>query len=143
MHAEIEGKTFTNNDKSESNDSPPYQQYPARDFDGENAPIPYYGETGMPSPIQHRLSNKERPLSPDPTEVSSPIPESYRPDEEEKEVAIPSLQPDARQSSTSQGFRRRGTCGLPLFWLLVLVGVVIALAIGLGVGLGLGLNNGS
>lgn len=93
-------------------------------------------------PMQHRLLNKDHPFSPNPTEISSPIPESYRPDEEEKEVVIPPLHPGAGRQAPTQVGRRR-VCGLPLLWLLIVVGVIVALAIGLGVGLGVGLNNGS
>lgn len=92
--------------------------------------------------MHHRLSNKDRPLSP--SELVSPLPEAYQKDEEEKEVAPPPpIQSNAKYEEageTTASKPRRRICGIPLLWLLIIAGVIIALAIGLGVGLGVGLN---
>jgi hypothetical protein len=99
-----------------------------------------YGGEGYDD-VQHRLSNKDRPLSPD---LSSQFPESVLASEGDKEVAynppqpLPYQRPDAPRTSDN-----RRVCGVKssLFYgLLVLLIIFVALGIGLGVGLGVGLG---
>ncbi|KAF7194603.1 hypothetical protein HII31_04109 [Pseudocercospora fuligena] len=120
------------------NASPPYQQ--CQNFEGEQTGVPQYGQTQEGTVLgSHRLSDKERPYSP--TELVSPMPETYRSDNEEKEVVIPPLQPEAYQRPEERPQKRRRICGIPPLWFFIALAAVIILAIALGVGLGVGLNN--
>jgi len=122
------------------NNSPPYQGF--AEYDATSAPIPRYEQPNGPM-MHHRLSNKERSLSP--SELVSPMPEAYQKDDEEKEVAVSApAQPEAKHEPEAGATIRkpkRRVCGLPLMWLLIIGAIIIALAIGLGVGLGVGLDN--
>lgn len=88
--------------------------------------------------MQSRLSNKERPLSPD---LSSPFPESVLADEGDKEVIYPPPQPLPYQRPDEERQKKRRTvCGMSRFLFCGLITILLILAIGLGVGLGVGLG---
>jgi hypothetical protein len=93
--------------------------------------------------MQHRLSNKERPMSP---ELSSAFPEHVRAAEGDKEVVAyqqPQPLPYQRPADGSGGDGKR-ILGMRSKWfygLLVPLIILVVLGIGLGVGLGVGLGN--
>lgn len=118
---------------STSSASPPYTQPPHYGLDSHA-----YSSHGDSPVMQHRLSNKERPLSP---ELSSPLPESVLAAEGDKEVAYPHIQPAPLQRpAESNGPDGRRVLGMKSKWFYGLLVLLIALAIGLGVGLGVGLG---
>jgi len=123
-------------DESERNSTPPYQQYPSYTPTPETTSAPQYGSDGGATEIQHRLSNKERPLSP---ELLSPGLESVWQGESEKEVAYPPPQPLPYQRPEEPPAKKR-ICGMPSTWFFALIGFLLIVAIALGVGLGLGLG---
>lgn len=121
-------------DEKRSNASPPYHQY--QNFEGENAPIPTYDPPEHP--MHHRLSNKDRSFSP--TEIISPMPQSYQKDDEEKEVALPPVEPAPYQPPSGDRSSKKRICGIPLVWFWGLLAAIVILSIALGVGLGVGLT---
>ena len=98
----------------------------------------------------HRLSNKERPLSP---ELMSPGLESVRADEGEKEVVPQQYRPQPLpagwqgQHGAQEERQDRTFCGMSkkaLFILLaVIIVVILGIALGVGLGVGLGKNENS
>jgi hypothetical protein len=125
-------------DYSYSSSSPPYSQPPHYGVDTQA-----YSPHGSIPSMQHRLSNKERPMSP---ELSSAFPEHVRAAEGDKEVVAyqqPQPLPYQRPADGSGGDGRR-ILGMRSKWfygLLVPLVVLVVLGIGLGVGLGVGLGN--
>lgn len=124
-----------------SNASPPYQRYQRyQNTDGENVSTPDY-EPQDGQQIPHRLSNKGRPIPP--TEVVSPIPETYERAEEGKEVVAAPIVPDDSEQRSADRQKRRRMCGGPLICVGGLVALVVVLALALGIGLGVGLKDSS
>lgn len=119
-----------------SSSSPPYSQPPHYGVD-THAYSPH-GEA--PSPMQHRLSNKERPMSP---ELSSAFPQTVMAAEGDKEVVAysqPQPLPYQRPVDGSGSGNERRILGMKSKWFYGLLALLIVLAIGLGVGLGVGLG---
>jgi hypothetical protein len=94
--------------------------------------------------MQHRLSNKERPMSP---ELSSAFPESVRAAEGDKEVVAyqqPQPLPYQRPVDGAGGGDGKKVMGMRKKWflgLLVPLVLLVVLGVALGVGLGVGLNS--
>lgn len=79
-----------------------------------------------------------------PSELVSPFPQAVDHDHNEKEVALPPVQPAhySLHSEPPPPPRKRRICGLTAKWFYILLAVLIFLmvAIALGVGLGVGLT---
>jgi len=91
--------------------------------------------------MQHRLSNKDRPMSPE--QLSSAFPESVRAAEGDKEVvAFQQPQPLPYQRPIDGAGREGGrrVMGMRAKWFYGLLVVLVLLAVGLGIGLGVGLG---
>lgn len=123
-------------DSPRSNSSPPYQQQPLSPPDSPQAR--QYAALAPEQPLGYRLSDKQRPLSP---ELISPGLESVWADEGNKEVFYPNPEPQAYEPPQLYVLsRKRRICGMLEMRFFVLIVVSLALAVALGVGLGVGLG---
>ncbi|KJX92547.1 hypothetical protein TI39_contig5841g00003 [Zymoseptoria brevis] len=119
------------------NSTPPYQQYPTPDREHVRAP----SYASQATTMQHRISNKDHPMSP--SEISSPFPEAYQRDMSEKEVVVPPPLPPPPQNYKSPSEIRpppKRICGIRRRWFILIIVLLLVIAIALGVGLGVGLS---